>query len=145
MKADQKAIPARRARTVAGFLLLEALLALVVFGLAALALVTALQDTALAADEARAEQEAIDMLQSILDEYSKAPQIRAGVENIEEDASGIRYSVETALAYDLFDKNQIPLTNIYRMTVRAWLPNSLPGNKPDLEAETLRYALLYQN
>jgi len=132
--------PSTTSRTTHGYLLLEATLALAIFSMAALALVSTLQETGLAVGEIRDEQAALDHLQSVLDEYSKMPNMTEGIQELPEDSFGVRYEVEISLERDIFNKDQVELPNIYRIIARAYIP----GLSEPLETETLRYALLYQ-
>ena len=126
---------------VVGFVLLEVLLALTLFGLVAVALTSALSQVGKLAVEGQIELHVINGLQSALLEASKVPEMEPGSFRSDPDILGIVYET-TIEEMELFNIDEQPLTDIYRVEVRAlWEVNGLPQEEI---AETFRYEPLYR-
>jgi type II secretory pathway pseudopilin PulG len=118
--------------------LLEVLLALAVFSVAAMALVGTLNAVAEAGIESRRMLEVDQALESLIDEYGKGPQIQELDEQIKAGADGVSYRVVIQLVRDLQNKDGRFLQNTFRIqAIARWND----GNGPmEVEANTLRYA-----
>ncbi len=128
----------RFSRTRSGFTLFEVLLALIVFGIAAVALVSTLNQIGEAAFEARQYRTIELSLESLLDEYSKVPQIQALSEDIPAGPDGIAYEVIVEEVTDLQNQDGQPLNGIFRIQARAiWREGR---GETSLEAETMRFS-----
>lgn len=118
--------------------LLEVLLALAVFSIAAMALVGTLNAVAEAGIDSRRLLEVDQTLESLIDEYGKMPQIQEIDEQIKAGVDGVSYRVVIQLVRDLRNKDGRFLQNTFRIQAMAhWNDGRGPM---DVEAETLRYA-----
>jgi type II secretory pathway pseudopilin PulG len=118
--------------------LFEVLIALAVFSISAMALVGTLNAVAEAGIESRRLLEVDQALESLIDEYSKAPQIQELDEQIKAGADGVAYRVVIQLVRDLANKEGRFLQNTYRIrAIARWNDGSGPM---EVEANTLRYA-----
>lgn len=134
MKAGKWAL----SRRTAAFTLFEVLLALIVFGIAAVALVSTLNQIGEAAFEARQYRNIELNLESLLDEYSKVPQLQDLNEELPIGPDGIAYEVSVAEVTDLQNQDGQPLNGIFRIVVRAiWREGR---DETQLEAETMRFS-----
>jgi Tfp pilus assembly protein PilV len=121
--------------------LMEVVLALGVFALAALALVGTLNQIALTGMDQRRNLEVDQQLESLIDEYSKMPQIRELDEQIKPGADGIGYRVLITQVKDLKNQDGRFLQNTFRIQAFArWNEGYGPI---EVQAETLRYAGAY--
>ena len=121
--------------------LMEVVLALAVFSLAALALVGTLNQIAEAGIESRRLLEVDQQLESLIDEYGKMPQIRELDEQLKPDAEGVAYRVLITQVKDMKNKEGRFLQNTFHIRVIArWNEGYGPI---EMEAETLRYAGSY--
>ena len=124
-----------------GFVLLEVLLALTLFGMVAVALTNALSQVGKLAVEGQLELHVINGLQSALLEASKVPEMEEGSFRSEPDTLGIVYET-TIEEMELYNIDELALTDMYRVEVRAlWEVNGQP--QEDM-AETYRYEPLYK-
>ncbi|SKA81490.1 prepilin-type N-terminal cleavage/methylation domain-containing protein [Prosthecobacter debontii] len=136
MKTFRDQIHATRRR--AGLTLLEIVLALAVFSIAALALVGTINQIADAGTESQQLLEIEQSLESLIDEYGKMPQIREMDEQIKPGADGVAYRVLIEQVKDLQNQDGRFLQNTFRVLVVArWDDGSGPF---ELQAETYRYA-----
>ena len=120
------------------FTLFEVLLALAVFSMAAVALVGTLNQIGEAAYEARQFRTIELNLESLLDEYSKVPQLQDLDEELPAGPDGISYHVTVSEVTDLQNQDAQPLNGIFRILVTAhWKEGR---DKMTLEAETMRYS-----
>ena len=125
-------------RRASGMTLLEVVLALAVFSIAALALVGTLNMVAEVGVESQRLLEVEQQLESLVDEYSKAPQVTEMDEQIKPGQDGVAYRVVVQLVKDLKNQDGRFLQNTYRIQAFArWNEGSGPI---ELQAETLRYA-----
>jgi hypothetical protein len=135
--------PSRRRRQ--GFLLLEVLLALGVFGLAATGFAVALHRTADLAATAQRKLMMTRLLESALAEAMSYPVLEEGttsvaVEELAEEGLEIETTVE--LLPELENEDGQLLQEMYRIEVVArWFEN---GAAREQSAETWRYSRLYQ-
>lgn len=130
-------MPARRG----GMTLMEVVLALAVFSLAAMALVGTLNQIAEAGIDSRRMLEVDQQLESLIDEYSKLPQIQEIDEQIKPGADGIAYRILIKQVKDMKNKDGRFLQNTFRIQVTArWNEGFGPI---EVEADTLRYAGAY--
>ncbi len=139
MKCDIRPMPAaRRLVRPRGMTLLEVVLALAVFSIAALALVGTINQIATAGIESQKLLEIEQGLESLLDEYGKMPQIRELNQQIQPGQDGVAYHVLIELVRDLRNQDGRFLQNTYRILVTArWEEGGAPL---EVSAETLRYA-----
>jgi prepilin-type N-terminal cleavage/methylation domain-containing protein len=125
-------------RLHSAFTLFEVLLALSVFSMAAVALVATLNQIGEAAFEARQFRTIELNLESLLDEYSKMPQLEELTEELKGDGDGISYRIEVSRVTDLQNQDGLPLDGIFRILVVAqWKEGR---DAMSLEAETMRYS-----
>lgn len=121
-----------------GMTLMEVVLALAVFSIAALALVGALSQIAEAGTDSQRLLEIEQSLESIIDEYGKMPQIRELDEEIKAGSDGVSYQVMIRLVKDLQNQDGRFLQNTFRVVAIArWNEG---GGVTELQAETYRYA-----
>lgn len=121
-----------------GMTLMEVVLALAVFSLAAVALVGTLNRIAESGIDARKLLEIDQDLESLIDEYSKVPQIQERDEQIKPGADGVAYRILIKQVKDLKNKDGRFLQNTFRIQVTArWNEGFGPV---EVQAETLRYA-----
>ena len=125
-------------RRASGMTLLEVVLALAVFSIAALALVGTLNKVAEVGVESQRLLEVEQQLESLVDEYSKAPQVTELDEQIKPGADGVAYRVVVQLVKDLKNQDGRFLQNTYR--IQAFARWNEGGGPIELQAETLRYA-----
>ena len=118
--------------------LLEVVLALAVFSIAALALVGTLNKVAEVGVESQRLLEVEQQLESLVDEYSKAPQVTEMDEQIKPGQDGVAYRVVVQLVKDLKNQDGRFLQNTYR--IQAFARWNEGGGPIELQAETLRYA-----
>ena len=125
-----------------GMTLFEVILALALFTTAAVALVVTINSIGSAVIEARNMRAVQQGLESVMDEYSKIPQIVEMDKELKAGPDGIAYRVKVTLMDKLKNKDGQPVNNIYRVQVLAkWREDNRPM---EMETETLRYAGMYQ-
>lgn len=121
-----------------GFTLLEVLLALAVFSIAALALVGTLSQIARVSSDAQRLLEIEQSLESLIDEYGKMPQVRELEEQIKPGEDGVAYRVLIQQVKDLQNQEGRFLQNTFRIQATARWDE---GDGPiEMNAETYRYA-----
>jgi len=121
-----------------GMTLLEVVLALAVFSIAALALVGTMNQIAEAATESQMLLEVEQSLESIVDEYGKVPQLRELEEDIKPGADGVAYRVKVEQVKDLKNEQGQFLQDMFRIqAVGRWNDGS---GVIEVQAETMRYA-----
>lgn len=129
-------------RKARGMTLFEVILALALFTTAAVALVVAINTIGLAVLEARNMRAVQQGLESVMDEYSKMPQMLELDKDLKPGPDGIGYRVKITLMDKLKNKDGALISNIYRVQVQAkWREDNRPM---EAETETLRYAGMYQ-
>jgi prepilin-type N-terminal cleavage/methylation domain-containing protein len=130
------------ARLRRGFLLLEVVLALAIFGIAATAFTVAIHRMAAAADLAQSELQVTRILESALDEELSLPTLQEGKKTVSIGTSGMEVDTKTELIEDLENQDGQLLQETYRIVVTAhWFQNNAWQER---SAETWRYGRLYQ-
>ncbi len=118
--------------------LLEVVLALAVFSIAALALVGTINKIADVATDSQKFLEVEQTLESLIDEFGKAPQIRDLEEEIKPGSDGVAYKVIIEQVKDLKNQEGRFLQDMYHIrAIARWNDGSGPT---EVNAETLRYA-----
>lgn len=135
--------PRRRLRK--GFLLLEVLLALGVFGIAATGFAVALHKTADLASTAQRKLKMTRLLESALAEAMSYPVLEEGTTSVEVDEmvdQGLEIETTIELLPEMENEDGQLLQEMYRIEVVArWFEN---GQSFEQTAETWRYSRLYQ-
>ena len=121
-----------------GMTLLEVVLALAVFSIAALALVGTLNQIAEAASESQILLEVEQNLESLIDEYGKMPQMRELEEEIKPGSDGVAYRVKVETVKDLRNKDGRFLQDMFKITAIARWNDG--GGVMELQADSMRYA-----
>lgn len=128
-----------------GFTLLEVLLAVFVFSIAAVSLVGAIQQIGTASIDARRHQEIVARLESIMLEITRNPpqQLVNSPDapfQLDTKEAGVNYHV-TIQRLELQNQDNAPLQGLYQVrAVAQWTE----ANKPqDMSAETWLYPPLY--
>gem|GEM_PF-316707 len=144
----------RSRRHQAGVALVEVILAVALFGMAALGLLRALTAMSQASNNARIELRMMAVLQSTLTQFARQPKIEESERPIisEPDESGVW--TETRIT-EMNEKNgnllqtdeseqggRQPLTQMFHIVVTAYW--ELGGQRGEETAETFRYAPLFQ-
>lgn len=129
-----------------GFLLLEMVLALAVFGMAATGFTVALNRMAKVAALAQSEMKVTRFMESALDETLSLPVLEEGETESEietgEGGTVINFLTTVELIEDLENEDGQILQGMYRIEVRAtWFEN---GQNQERKVETWRYGMLYQ-
>ncbi len=125
-----------------GFLLLEMVLALAVFGIAATGFAVALHKMAEAAGLAQSELRITRVLDSALDETLSLPVLEEGTTNSSVGETGIELDTTIALLEDLQNQDGQPLAEMYSIRIEAkWFSN---GQWQQRAVDTWRYGRLYQ-
>ena len=125
-----------------GFLLLEMILALAVFGIAATGFAVALHRMAGAAALARSELRITRILDSALDETLSIPVLEEGVTNSSVGETGIELDTTVKLLDELQNEEGQALQEMYSINVTAkWFAD---GEWHDRSVETWRYGRMYQ-
>ncbi len=120
-----------------GVTLLEVILALALFSIAAVALVGTINQVAETSLTSQQIADVEQRLESFIDEYSKAPQLKELKEEIKPGADGVAYRIEVREVKDIKNREGRFLQNMFRIRAAAiWLEGGEPF---ELEAETLRY------
>jgi hypothetical protein len=136
------ATPRRRPRAAAGFLLLEVLLALAVFGAAATGFAVALSRMAAAASLAQSEMRITRILDSALEETLSLPLLEEGVTTIEVPDSNIELDILIEPLEEIENKDGQLLQEMFRISVTGhWFEN---GAWHERAVETWRYGRMYQ-
>lgn len=132
----------RRSFSRSGFLLLEMVLALAVFGMAATGFTVALNRMAATASLAQSELRITRILDSALDEVLSQPAIEEGSDTIEIGETGIELETNIERIEDLENEEGQLLQDMFLIQVRAkWNEN---GRTQERVAETWRYGQMYQ-
>ncbi len=134
-----------RQRHRRGFLLLEVILALGVFGIAATGFAVALQRTASLAMQAQNELKITRLLESALTEAMSYPVLEEGRSSVPvEEMASLNMEIDTLVEVmdDIENESGQLLQEMYRIRVSAhWYEN---GQWREESAETWRYSRLYQ-
>lgn len=131
-------LPVSKIAKRCGMTLMEVVLALSVFAVAALALVGTLNQIGEAGADSQRLLEIEQSLESIIDEYGKMPQIRELDEEIKAGSDGVSYQVMIRLVKDLQNQDGRFLQNTFRVVAIARWDEG--GGIIELQAETYRYA-----
>ena len=124
------------------FLLLEMLLALAVFGMAATGFTVALNRMAAAASIAQSELRITRILDSALDETLFLPVIEEGITTTQVGKTGIELETEVKLLDDLENSEGQMLQEMYCLKITAkWFENRAWQER---SVETWRYSRMYQ-
>jgi len=125
-----------------GFLLLEMILALAVFGIAATGFAVALHRMGIVAALAQSEMRITRILDSALDETLSLPTLEEGVNNTTVPGAGIELQTTVELLDKMENQDGQILQQMYRIEVKArWFENS---SWQERIVETWRYGLMYQ-
>jgi Tfp pilus assembly protein PilV len=141
MKAHPIATPAR------GMVIIEVLMALLIFGMSAVSLMKAITVSAQTAIVAQQELRMLLRLQSALTETSKYPNIEERYKEkpvyvTDPDDYGVYTRTEITLLEDITTEiDGQPVNDMYHIRVTAYYDNS--GKRGESSAETVRYARLY--
>lgn len=143
-----KLTPRDHRRDRKGFLLMEVLLALGVFGMAATGFAVALHRTADLASLAQHKIQISRLLESALDEAMSFPVLEEGVFETDQDklkemtAQSLELITTVELLPEMENEDGQLLQEMYRIQVEAfWFEN---GVAQEAMAETWRYSRLYQ-
>lgn len=125
-----------------GFLLLEMVLALAVFGMAATGFTVALNRMAATASLAQSELRITRMIDSALDETLSLPALEEGSDTIEIEETGVELETSIERIEDLLNEDGQQLQDMFRIRIAArWSENGKPQER---SAETWRYGNMYQ-
>ena len=125
-----------------GFLLLEMILALAVFGMGATGFAVALHRMATVAALAQSEMRITRILDSTLDETLSLPTLEEGTTTSTVPGSGIDLATTVEILDKLENQDGQLLQQMYRIEVKArWFENSMWRERM---VETWRYAPMYQ-
>jgi len=131
--------PARQAK---GFLLLEVVLALGVFSLAAVGFTMALHKAADAADMTAREIQVTRILESALDEAISVPVLEEGEATVDIDERSMQVLTRYEKMEEMENQDGQLLQEMWRITVTASYVEG--GNRLERSAITWRYGRLYQ-
>ncbi len=120
-----------------GLTLFEVLLALGVFGLAALALVKTINLMGELTLESRMLRQVEQGLESVIDEYGKVPGLGELNEEIKADGKGVAYRVIIRPVEGLRNKDGRELQGFFSIRAIATWKNG--GRPMQMEAETMRF------
>jgi type II secretory pathway pseudopilin PulG len=125
-----------------GFLLLEMVLALAVFGMAATGFVVALHRMSATASLAQSELRLTRILDSAMDETISLPVLEEGKTSTEVGETGIELNTNIELIEDLQNEDGEILQEMYRIQIQArWYLNGIWHERL---VETWRYGRMYQ-
>lgn len=125
-----------------GFLLLEMVLALAIFGMAVTGFVVALNRMSQAASLAQSELRITRILDSALDETLSLPVLEEGKTNSVIKSAGIELDTTIELLNKLENEDGEPLQEMFRIEIRGkWFAN---GAWQERAVETWRYGRMYQ-
>ena len=125
-----------------GFLLLEMVLALAVFGIAATGFAVALHRMAAAAALAQSELRITRILDSALDETLSLPVLEEGETSTDVGETGIELNTVIELLDEMENEEGQILQEMYRIEITAnWFEN---GARQERVVETWRYGRMYQ-
>ncbi len=125
-----------------GFLLLEMVLAIAVFGIAATGFAVALHKMGEAAQLAQSELRITRILDSALDETLSLPVLEEGVTNSTVGETGIELNTTIKILDDLQNEDGQALTEMYSIQINArWYAN---GSWQQRSVDTWRYGRMYQ-
>ena len=120
-----------------GMTLFEVLLALAVFGLAALALVKTIQLMGEMTLESRTLREVEQGLETIIDEYGKMPGLEPIDKEVKSEGGGVSYQIVIQPLEGLRNKEGRELQGFF--SIRAIARWKVNGRPMELQAETMRF------
>jgi type II secretory pathway pseudopilin PulG len=136
-----------------GFILLECLMAVAIFGGAALALMKVFTITGTVANESQLDLRMMALLQSELTYHSRMPNIRElqpsdPVGHTAPDEDGVWTEttiteIKDGKPFELKNEDNQELQQMFHVEVVAYYERD--GQKSEMRAETIRYAALYRN
>ncbi|MEM6280206.1 MAG: prepilin-type N-terminal cleavage/methylation domain-containing protein [Verrucomicrobiota bacterium] len=126
-----------------GFSLLELLMAMAVFAIAAVSLSQALSMISLSVVESIESAELREQMHGLLLEEGRNSRIREGVRKTEELANGVFFEVEVT-RFDAQNREGEPLNNLFEVTVTAFRRSSSEGTIELSSAATLVNSTLLQ-
>ncbi|MEM6916980.1 MAG: prepilin-type N-terminal cleavage/methylation domain-containing protein [Verrucomicrobiota bacterium] len=126
-----------------GFSLLELLMAMAVFAIAAVSLSQALSMISLSVVESIESAELREQMHGLLLEEGRNSRIREGVRKTEELANGVFFEVEVT-RFDAQNREGAPLNNLFEVTVTAFRRSSSEGTIELSSAATLVNSTLLQ-
>lgn len=141
MKMNRKTSKLRQ-RTRKGYLLLEVVLAMAIFSLAATGFTLALQKAADASDMAAREMQITRILASALDEALAVPVLEEGEAVMELDERQVDIQTVYERMEEMENQDGQLLQDMWRITVTAFYMQD--GAEMERSAVTLRYGRLYQ-
>lgn len=125
-----------------GFLLLEVVLALAVFSIAATGFAVALNRMGKAADLAQRELRLTRLLDSALDEAMSMPALTLGTSTVTDSTSGIDLVTKVEQLENLLNEDGQTLQDMFSVSVTAhWYE---AGQWQNRTVETWRYGRMYQ-
>ena len=126
-----------------GFILLEVILAVALFGMVAVGLTGALQQIGQGALRSAEAMRMQRVLETLLTEASKAAEFEPGDVGLGPDEKGVYYSREIE-ELELENMDGQPLEKMFRVAIRAeW--DTPGGGNAERTAELIRYEPLYQS
>jgi len=126
----------------AGFLLLEVVLALAVFGMAATGFAVAMSRMGQAATMVQKELQITRIMESTLDETLSLPVLEEGLTSVRLEDLGMDLDTQIEILDELENENGQLLQEMFRITVTAhWFDS---GQWQERMVETWRYGRLYQ-
>jgi hypothetical protein len=125
-----------------GFLLLEMVLALAIFGMAATGFTVAVNRMAATASLAQGKLRITRIIESAMEETLSLPTIEEGSDTMEVGETGIEIETSIEPIEDLLNEDGQQLQNMFRVRITArWKENR---ESQELSAETWRYGMMYQ-
>lgn len=132
----------RLQRIAAGMTLFEVLLALAIFAIAAVSLVAAINEIGRAVIDSRMVRNVEQGIESILDEYSKAPLLDDMEKEIRPGKDGVRYRIIVKPLNNIRNQEGRILQGLFSIRVVATWEE---GRQPmEMAAETFRYVGIFQ-
>lgn len=132
----------RKSRRARGFLMLEVVLALAVFGIAATGFAVALHRMGDAAELAQREMRITRILENALEEEMSMPALEEGVRTVAVGKTGMELDIRIEPLEDFENEEGQLLQEMFRITVTAnWFEN---GQWNERSVETWRYGRMYQ-
>jgi len=124
-----------------GFSLLEVMLALALFATAAVVLVETMNEIGNITIQARNLRQVEQGIESLLDEYSKVPQMMELEKDLKAGKDGIGYKISVKPLDNVKNQTGEILTGLFHVTVTAlWQED---GRPMQMQADTVRYAGMF--
>ena len=128
-------------RSPRGFSLLEVMLALALFATAAVVLVETMNEIGNITIQARNLRQVEQGIESLLDEYSKVPQMMELEKDLKAGKDGIGYKISVRPLENVKNQTAEILTGLFQITVTAlWNED---GRPMQMQADTVRYAGMF--